>query len=158
MLYDGVTGGLLFDKVYSGKGIWNAEYAESVGFGTPRFWSTDYGVHVSGLLNQAVNDLGRKLQCQPFMVRSRYLPEGDTLYLSVGVNQGVRVGDVMSLYFMKRLDVDSGGVDEQFLGSPPVVINDIDTTISVLQVYPTYSVATSSAKLQDNLQYIAVSW
>jgi hypothetical protein len=156
-LYDGVGGAVVFDKTYAGAGIWDAGYTEEVGFGTPRFWKTGYGKVTSDLMDSAMNDLGKKLLCQPFMIDVEYLPAEDWVYFPAGVNQGIKVGDVMSLYFKKSLQVDGvSGTSE--IKATPIVLKDMNATLSIIQAYPSYSIAKSSADLRGGHRYIAVSW
>lgn len=157
LLYDGVSGALLFDKTYQGQGVWDLPYGEKTGFATPAFWNTDYGKRTDYLINLAMNDVGTKLQCQPFMLNVEYLPADKKIYLPAGVNQGIKTGDMLALYFKKNRPLDA---DHGKAGNPPVPfsLEDLKANLTVTQVYPDYSFATASVELFEHYPYMAVAW
>ncbi|MBW7841050.1 MAG: hypothetical protein H3C36_15740, partial [Chitinophagaceae bacterium] len=157
-LYDGASGAIVFDKVYTEKGTWDAEYREAVGFGSPRFWHTGYGKAVDSLMNSAVVDLGKKLQCQPFMINAEYLPDDGSVYIPAGVDQGIKVGDSLALYFRKNLRGATHNKATSEKDVMPFSLEDIGVSLSIVQAYPSYSIAKPSAELHSGLRYVAVSW
>lgn len=162
VIYDGVSGFPIFDKNYADTGIWDARFTEVTGFGTPRFWKTAYGGVVSALIDNAVNDAGQKINCQPFMVPARlHGPEpGNTLYIFAGANHGVKTGDSFTISSL------NGG---QFPGLNTVSdawpypaeyksLQAEKVHLTIDQVYPTYSIGTSNVVLGKQQRYLAISW
>ena len=147
LLYDGMTGVLIFDKTYTGTGAWATDPANKVGFATPEFWALDYGKTTRHMLDAAALDLGASLKCQPFMVNAEYLASEQKVYLPAGLNQGFKVGDVLALYHRKNLPRHAD-----------FSLADVGVSLTITQTYADYSLASASKELFENYPYIAVSW
>ncbi|WP_049723131.1 flagellar assembly protein T N-terminal domain-containing protein [Gilvimarinus polysaccharolyticus] len=160
VVHDGISGSPIFDKSYSDIGIWSANYTEETGFGTPRFWKTAYGAMVNSLIENAINDLGEKINCQPFMVPAQPSDTDNSVYLFAGANHGIKVGDTLDI------NNQSGGYlpslsNTSYAGPYPPDYKTLQAeraTLTVTQVYPTYSVGVSSDILTKGVRYLAISW
>ncbi len=96
-VHDGYSGALVFQSRYRTYGLWNERKNAQVGFGTAKYFSTDYGQQVRMLLDQAVADLQQTVQCQPFMATIAQV-SGNRIYISSGAESGLRPGDFLSVY------------------------------------------------------------
>lgn len=159
VVHDGLTGESIFDKVYNKVGIWNAKFAENTGFGSPRFWQTQYGEVANTLIDQAVSDMGEKLNCQPFMVQAQTVASDNTVYLPAGANQGVQVGNTFELYAQTKLTVPSQALSAYNAHAATTIkrLQSAGGVLTVTQTYPGYSLATTTSELKMNKQYIAIS-
>lgn len=97
---DGFTGELVFSNQYRTFGKWKAIPGDNVGFGTPQFWQTDYGIQVQQLVGKASNELAGALHCQPYMARVDSSPYQQQVVIHSGSNSGLRSGDALDLYQM----------------------------------------------------------
>lgn len=95
---DGFTGQLIFNNQYQTFGKWKAIPEADVGFGSPRFWLTDYGKQVQHLVAKASDDLASAIQCQPYMARIDSRPHQKQVVIHSGANNGLRAGDTLELY------------------------------------------------------------
>jgi hypothetical protein len=162
VVYDGLSGAPIFDKSYSDIGLWNANYTEITGFGTPRFWATAYGDVVNSLIENSVNDLGEKINCQPFMVPAQLntAEPGNTLYLFAGANHGVKVGDKLDINDQSGWNFPGLSNTSYTWPYPPEykTLQAEGVTLTVTQVYPTYSIGETSKDLTSGQRYLAISW
>ncbi|MBE8718899.1 flagellar assembly protein T N-terminal domain-containing protein [Cellvibrio polysaccharolyticus] len=162
VVYDGISGSPIFDKDYADIGIWDARFTEITGFGSPRFWQTAYGRKVSEVINEAVNDAGKKINCQPFMVTARLHGQapGNRVYIFAGANHGVKIGDAFDINH--RSGTQFPGLNTTADTWPyPVEYRSMHTEkthLTITEVYPGYSIGTSTAPLMNGQHYIAVSW
>lgn len=161
VMYDGVTGVPVFDKTYGDMGIWDARYTEATGFASPRFWNTHYGQVVNGLMSKAVDELGQKINCQPFMVPVKPGGEsGQSLYVQAGANHGVRVGDSLELGQL-RGEYLPGSDHVSDLWPYPAEQRSLagdGVTVTITQVYPNYSIGKPSSYLHNGHRYMAIAW
>ena len=95
---DGLTGQLLFTHQYSTFADWQNLADNDRGFGSPRFWATEYGKQVQYLVAQASDDLANLINCQPYMARVDSRPGRQQIVIHSGSNNGLRSGDSMELY------------------------------------------------------------
>lgn len=162
VVYDGLSGSPIFDKDYADIGIWDARFTEITGFGSPRFWQTAYGRKVSSLINDAVNDAGQKINCQPFMVTAKLHGEapGNRVYVFAGANHGVKIGDAFDIN--SRSAAQFPGLNTVADTWPyPVEYRSMQTEkthLTITEVYPAYSIGTSTASLKSGQHYVAISW
>ncbi|UTF58774.1 flagellar assembly protein T N-terminal domain-containing protein [Gilvimarinus sp. DA14] len=159
MLHDGVTGTRIFDKTYSTRGLWDADYTAATGFASPGFWATDYGQAADKLLSQAALELGQKALCQPFMAPVKVSARDSQVYVLAGANSGVNVGDTFNIY----AEGEAPFANIEHFGTmalAPSAYKKLDHTSAQLQItqtYPGYSIGTFDAPLQPYLRYMAVA-
>lgn len=95
---DGFTGEIIFSNQYRTFGKWKASPETKIGFGSPRFWKTDYGTQVQQLVRQASDDIASTIACQPYMARVDSLPGQQQIVIQSGTNNGMQNGDTLDLY------------------------------------------------------------
>lgn len=95
---DGFTGQLIFNNQYQTFGQWKAVPETDMGFGSPRFWLTDYGKQVQHLVAKASDDVANAVRCQPYMARIDSRPHQQQVVVQSGANNGLRTGDSLELY------------------------------------------------------------
>jgi hypothetical protein len=95
---DGFTGQLIFSNQYQTFGKWKATPEAEIGFGSPRFWQTDYGIQIQQLVAKASDELAGALHCQPYMARVDSSPYQQQIVIQSGANNGMRSGDALDLY------------------------------------------------------------
>ena len=95
---DGVTGQVIFSQQYKTFAEWKNLPQIDMGFGSPRFWMTDYGKQIQHLVGQASDDLANAIQCQPYMARVDSRPGRQQIVIHSGTNNGMRSGDSLELY------------------------------------------------------------
>jgi hypothetical protein len=151
-VHDGYSGALVFQSRYSTYGLWNEKNRERVGFGTAKYFSTDYGQQVRLLLDQAVADLQQTVQCQPFMATIDQV-DGKRIYISSGAESGLRPGDFVSVYRTSQKFDRQGDSFWQII--------DTRLVAEVKQVQPYFAVAEMSVGAQRlNLQMddLVMAW
>lgn len=95
---DGFTGQIIFSNQYRTFGKWKASPETQMGFGSPRFWETDYGVQVQHLVAKASDDMASAINCQPYMARIDSSPGQQQVVIHSGTNNGMHSGDTLDLY------------------------------------------------------------
>lgn len=95
---DGITGQIVFSNQYQTFGKWKAGPETEMGFGSPRFWSTDYGRQIQQLVAKASDELASAVHCQPYMARVDSRPYQQQVVIHSGANNGLRRGDQLELY------------------------------------------------------------
>ncbi|MEJ2041697.1 MAG: flagellar assembly protein T N-terminal domain-containing protein [Reinekea sp.] len=151
-VHDGYSGALVFQSRYRTYGLWNEKRNAQVGFGTAKYFSTDYGQQVRLLLDQAVADLQQTIQCQPFMATIAQV-NGNRIYVSSGAETGLRPGDFLSVYRTSQKFDRQGDAFWQIV--------DTRLVAEVKQVQPYYTVAEMSVGVERlNLQMddLVMAW
>lgn len=95
---DGFTGQIVFSNQYQTFGKWKASPKTQMGFGSPRFWETDYGVQIQHLVARASDDMATAINCQPYMARVDSSPGQQQIVIHSGTNNGMNSGDTLDLY------------------------------------------------------------
>lgn len=151
-VHDGYSGALVFQSRYRTYGLWNEKNNAVVGFGTARFFSTDYGQQVRLLLDQAVADLQQTISCQPFMATIAQV-NGKRIFVEGGAESGLRPGDFLSVYRTSQQ------FDRQ--GDSFWQITDTRLVAEVKQVQPYYAIAELAIGVERlNLQIddLVMAW
>lgn len=131
---DGVTGQLIFSNQYRTFGQWKAVPEEHVGFGSPRFWSTDYGRQIQQLVAKASDELAATLNCQPYMARVDSRPYQQQVIIHSGANNGMRSGDTLDLYQLVYQPIN--GEYQQF----DTRLIKHNGRVHLTEIYPSHSV------------------
>lgn len=95
---DGFTGQVIFSNQYRTFGKWKSSPETQIGFGSPRFWETDYGMQVQHLVARASDDMAGAINCQPYMARVDSSPGQQQVVIHSGTNNGMHSGDTLDLY------------------------------------------------------------
>lgn len=151
-VHDGYSGALVFQSRYRTYGLWNERNNARVGFGTAKYFSTDYGQQVRVLLDQAVADLQKTVQCQPFMATIAQV-SGNRIFVSSGAESGLRPGDFLSVYRTSQK------FDRQ--GDSFWQISDTRLVAEVKQVQPYYAVAElaiGTDRLNLQMDDLVMAW
>jgi hypothetical protein len=95
---DGFTGQIVFTNHYRTVGKWKPAPEANVGFGSSRFWETDYGEQIQHLVAKASDDLANAINCQPYVARIESSPGQRQVVIQSGSNSGMHRGDTLDLY------------------------------------------------------------
>ncbi|WP_062059300.1 flagella assembly protein FlgT middle domain-containing protein [Cellvibrio sp. OA-2007] len=95
---DGFTGQIIFSNQYRTYGKWKASPDNQMGFGSPGFWKTDYGIQIQHLVAKASDDMASTINCQPYMARVDSSPGQQQVIIHSGTNNGMHSGDTLDLY------------------------------------------------------------
>ncbi|HEY7883892.1 MAG TPA: flagella assembly protein FlgT middle domain-containing protein [Cellvibrionaceae bacterium] len=150
-LRDGFTGQILFDQLYETRGKWKAVHSADIGFGSPRFWQTDYGQKIQQLVAAASDQLAAAVLCQPYIARVDIKPGDQQVVIHSGTNNGLRTGDTLELY---QLVVHPVTGEYNSFNSRLISRN---TLASLVEVYPSHSIANISNELPLNGQYLVMA-
>lgn len=148
-LRDGFTGQSLFSKTYGTYGIWGL--TGNVGFGSPKFWESDYGDQVKSLIAKAASEVDEVVQCQPFIALVDTRPGQTQLLLQGGANNGLRAGDTLTLY---QLVVQGS---ENVYDQHNTRLVNRNTSIQLSEVYPSHSLGVISGTTYLTGQFLAVA-
>lgn len=148
-LRDGFTGQQVFSKRYDTYGLWTD--TGKVGFGSALFWKSDYGKQVRGIIHKAAKDMGDAIQCQPFIAQINSRPGQTQIILQSGSNNGLRVGDMLSLY---QLVVE--GSETQYQQHDVRLVNR-NAAIELREVYPSHSVGIINNTSYLTGQFLAIA-
>lgn len=151
-IYDGFNGALLFEQSYQETGEWDVNSREKVGFGSPKFWTTNYGHIVRQVIWQSALDASDKLRCQPF-VANIFRTEGNRIHINAGALAGIKKGDVFSVY--RRYEI----YDQ--LQNSLTQLNNADINVTIKQVQPNFSIgelAVDARILNVQQQDVVIAW
>lgn len=95
---DGFTGQIVFTNQYRTVGKWKPAPEDNVGFGTSRFWKSDYGEEIQQLVAKASDDLASAINCQPYVARIESSPGQQQVVIQSGANSGLHRGDTLDIY------------------------------------------------------------
>lgn len=149
-LRDGFTGQLLSANHYQTFGKWKSRNPD-VGFGSPRFWQSDYGKQIRHLVARAADEMALSIHCQPYIARVDSRPGVQEVVIHSGANSGLRAGDRLELY---QLVVQQSLSEYQTFDTRLVRRN---TPLLLTEVYPSHSVARISDEVLLSGQYLALS-
>ena len=96
-VYEAYSGALVHRSAYSEEGAWTDSEFSKAGFGSQKFWSTDYGVAVERVIQNVSEDMAMLMNCQPFMAEILQA-EGQQLRINAGALDGLRPGDTLTVY------------------------------------------------------------
>lgn len=150
-LRDGFTGQILFDQHYRTFGKWKATSPADIGFGSPRFWRSDYGRQIQQLVAHASNELAATIHCQPYIARIDARPGQQHVVIHSGANNGLRAGDTLELY---QLMVQQATGEYHTFDTRLVKRN---AAVVLTEVYPSHSVARVGDDLLLTGQYLALA-
>jgi hypothetical protein len=145
---DGFTGELVFSKQYQTFGKWKPDAQASLGFGSPRFWLTDYGRQIQQLVAAASDELAGVVNCQPYMATVDSRPGRQQIVIHSGSNNGLRSGDSLDLYQLVYQPVT--GEYQRF----DTRLIKRDAQVYLTEIYPSHSVAHVVDEPLLNGQYI----
>lgn len=151
-VHDGYSGALVFQSRYSTYGEWNEPRNARVGFATGRFFGTDYGQEVKILLDQAVEDIQKTIQCQPFMAAISQV-NGQRIFVDTGASSGLRPGDFLSVYRTSQHFDRQGDTFWQ--------LSDTRLVAEVKQVQPHFAIAElsiGSERLNLQMDDVVMAW
>lgn len=97
-LHDGITGAALQQWHYHSRGVWAPGRPHTVGFGSPRFWRTDYGKQLAGTLAQASTELADEVSCLPLIASLDMKTGPAQIIVHSGTEQQLSAGDRLHLY------------------------------------------------------------
>lgn len=150
-LRDGFTGEVVFENQYETYGNWDTKESAQMGFGSPRFWQTDYGRRVQQLVAKASDDMAATVDCRPYMVRVDLRPGRQQVIIHSGANNGLRPGDALQLHQLVMHPVTG-----EYNNFDTHLINR-NTLVYLTEVYPSHSVAKIDSDVLLNGQYLALA-
>ena len=132
---DGFTGELVFSKQYQTFGKWKPDAQAGLGFGSPRFWRTDYGQQVQQLVAAASDELAAVVSCQPYIASVDSRPGRQQIVIHSGSNSGLRSADSLDLYQLDYQPVtgEYQRFDTHFIKR--------DAQVYLTEIYPSHSIA-----------------
>jgi hypothetical protein len=145
---DGFTGELIFSKQYQTFGKWKPDAQASLGFGSPRFWHTDYGQQVQQLVAAASDEVAAVVNCQPYLASVDSRPGRQQIVIHSGSNNGLRSGDSLELY-----QLDYQPVTGEYQRFDTRLIRR-DAQVYLTEIYPSHSVAHVVDQPLLNGQYV----
>src|SRR5690606_33432595 len=122
-----------------------------VGFGSQRFWKTDYGREIANLVDAASAELGEYIRCQPLNVSLDLKSGPHQVVVHSGAEQGLNPGDKLNLY-----QVVSRAVPGQYQVYRTHLV-DSQTYLEVRELHESYSLATLHSELELHGRYVALS-
>lgn len=126
---------------------------KAIAFGTKEFFDSDFGKLFDKVLHLESRAIRKVLACRPFTMK---ILEQDkkNIYLDAGKNSRIQEGDILTMYYADKEgdSFDTNSHKKQF-GWPK-------STIKIVKVFPSYSIATSTREpvvhLDKNSEYILV--
>lgn len=147
---DGFTGQLIFDETYQTIGNWDAVQPGNIGFGSARFWQTDYGQKVQHLVALASDKLATALACQPFTAHADASTHPRQIVVHGGANNGFKAGDTLAVYRVMQHPITG-----QYLRYHSSMVST-DTNVSLVSVYPSHSIARSDQDLPQTGSFLVM--
>lgn len=96
-LHDGFNGSLIASESYTTSGNWTEDRTLVTGFGSPKFWDTDYGKAVDSLVSKISANVEFDVSCQPFMAKIIRVKDKE-ISINTGSEAGLVAGDTLNVY------------------------------------------------------------
>ncbi len=139
-IHDAFNGALIWQHSFQTAGLWNLPENAKVGFDNQGFLQQEYGRKVEQLLTQAATEISKAIQCQPFKARI-VEAEGNTIWLSAGQAEGVKIGDRLTVY---RQD------SRFFAGTTQQRITSTKQNLTIRQVNPDSAMGVISGDVRQH--------
>ncbi|MCU7833776.1 MAG: hypothetical protein KZQ83_00880 [gamma proteobacterium symbiont of Taylorina sp.] len=129
----------------------------SIAFGTKEFFDSDYGKIFDKVIQLETDSIKKNLACQPYAMKILDQDKKDrrdkrNIYLNAGHNTRIKTGDILT---MQRADREGGSFNSN---SHRKQFGLAESSIKIIKVYPSYSVATSASEqvihLERNTEYL----
>jgi hypothetical protein len=101
-LIDTINGAVIHDAYYTTSATWSFAHHASVNPASQTFWQSQYGEAVHNVLAELASDVDEVLACQPSTGRILAV-NNNQVFINLGREQGLDLGDAVSLYQKSRL-------------------------------------------------------
>ena len=145
-MFDGQTGAMILQKEMSLAAPWEFDLHAQVMPQSQKMWDSKYGKSISSLLKELAEEIDEKISCMPAYGRILNV-QNQQLQVNIGEQDGVEVGDELTLYQLNQFFDSDGRFNSGFKLHPIKVV--------ITQVLPNTSVAEAAegqylANIQPN--------
>ncbi len=103
---------VLFNQTYQTSAVWGFNSTTVISPKTQRFWQTDYGKSIERLLNGAAQDVEEALRCETILADITLVQQHKVL-LNLGSQQGLKIGDELTILFRRQHKDSLGQLQDQ---------------------------------------------
>ncbi|MGL4604282.1 MAG: flagellar assembly protein T N-terminal domain-containing protein, partial [Iodobacter sp.] len=138
-IFDGASGALLKQQRFADSASGDVIQGGDYGFGSRRFYDTDFGQMVEQQLEKIVSSVDDALACQPFAARISRIDKNQ-IYLDAGSTARLAKGDKLQLFRIKssnQMVPSVNGDSSMSLGMPEELVS----AVTITQVQPLFAIA-----------------
>lgn len=145
-LIDGATGETLFEKTFKSTAPWQFDMHASIDVNSDKLWKSSFGSSVKDIIQRMALDIDEAVSCIPSY--GRILAVGNNqISASIGREQGVKQGDLLSVFQIKQFFTPTGMPQYQYQVHPAeVIVAQVFHNSSILRVQD----GTPLANIQAN--------
>lgn len=103
---------VLLSQKYQTSAVWQFRDTTVISPKTQRFWQTDYGKSIERVLNAAAQDVEEALRCET-MLADITLVNQDKVLLNLGSQQGLKLGDELTILYRRQHKDSFGQLQDQ---------------------------------------------
>ncbi|MEP0357013.1 flagellar assembly protein FlgT [Paraglaciecola sp.] len=120
-MYDGYSGEMVYQKIENMSALWDFNLHQSIDSDSHKLWSSKFGLATQELQQQSIQEIDDVISCQP--AYGRVIKTGDeSLIINIGLQNGVKKGDKLTLFKMNQYHSPQGEPRRQFHLHPEKVI------------------------------------
>lgn len=120
-MYDGNTGEMVFQNTHNIFAIWDFEPHRSINSNSEQLWNSPFGLATKELIREAVQSIDESVSCLPAFGRVLNVA-GESLNINIGKHNGVKQGDVLTLFQVNQFFDDKNFPHRQFQLHPEQVV------------------------------------
>ncbi|MFT4940069.1 MAG: hypothetical protein ACI88A_003120 [Paraglaciecola sp.] len=135
-LYDGTTGYIVSTQELNFNAPWEFDLHQHVEINSQTLWQSSFGLNMKSLLQDLSQQIDKSLRCLPAYGKVLYVSDGQ-LTVNIGSNEGVTMGDDLTLFQLSQFYDQTGTIHQQFQIHPEKV--------QVRQVFAETAIVVSSS-------------
>lgn len=152
-VFDLASGRRMMDELFSTVALWDVPRFEPVGFASHKFWRSEYGAAMHGLIASMMSALDARLACEPQMLPLNTLTS-QTVRLPARADTTLEVGDTLAVYRQDYVLPDGATYSHTVSGGRLALV-PTDITATLTQVSGDQWVAELSGKVKRGSRYLA---
>lgn len=143
-LYNGINGELVWQESYANSAPWTFSKRIKVDVNGSRFWQSEYGTMLDGLITNIAKDIDENIMCEPSQGVVLKV-NGNQVTINLGRSHGLKVGDEFTILHLTHFTNNLGKSYTGYNVSP--------TKVKVNKLTRETAIAVSSdGQLFDNVQ------
>ncbi|MEP4102253.1 flagella assembly protein FlgT middle domain-containing protein, partial [Paraglaciecola sp.] len=132
-MYDGYSGEMIYQKHKTMNALWDFDLHQSIDSNSHKLWNSKFGLAAQELQQQSIQEIEETISCQPAF--GRVIKTGDeSLIINIGLQNGVKKGDKLTLFKMNQYHSPQGEQGRQFhLHPEKVTVVEVFTDTAIVK-------------------------
>ncbi|WP_133469185.1 flagella assembly protein FlgT [Paraglaciecola marina] len=132
-MYDGYSGEMIYQKHKTMNALWDFDLHQSIDSNSHKLWNSKFGLAAQELQQQSIQEIEETISCQPAF--GRVIKTGnESLIINIGLQNGVKKGDKLTLFKMNQYHSPQGEQGRQFhLHPEKVTVVEVFTDTAIVK-------------------------